>query len=169
MQDSRDQIHLNQATGRYRVAGVTEAERYLQQLADRTFLTLWSYAGVYRDQRTGGGASEGKEVCDLLVVFQDHVLIFSDKDCAFPDTGDLALDWSRWYRRAVQKSAEQLWGAERWIRQFPERLFLDRSCTKPFPIDLPGPATAKFHRIVVAHDASRRCQQELERRSSIVQ
>jgi len=123
-------------------------------------LSLWSYPGIYRDQGTSK-TREGKEVCDLLVVFQDHIIIFSDKDCEFPDTGNLELDWNRWFRRAVQKSAEQVWGAERWIKSHPDRLFLDRACTQRFPIELPNPATAIFHRIVVAHKVSERCRKEL--------
>lgn len=56
-----------------RADGVTESERYLKTLCDRTFLSLWSYPGVYRDQgRPGKG--DGKEVCDLLVVFENHVI-----------------------------------------------------------------------------------------------
>jgi hypothetical protein len=141
--------------------GVTGAERYLQRLCERTFLSLWSYPGVYRDQGQTAKSREGKEVCDLLVVFENHVIIFSDKHCQFPDSGNLTLDWSRWYRKAVLKSADQVWGAERWIRSYPGRLFLDRACTRPFPIELPDPSTARFHRVVVAHDASRRCRQLL--------
>ena len=49
-----------------------------------------------------------------------------------------------------------MWGAERWIKQNPGRVFLDRACTKTFPIDLPDPAQARFHRIVVAHDTTGR-------------
>lgn len=140
--------------------GVTVAERYLKRLCDRSFLSMWSYAGVYRDQGQTKKGTDGKEVCDLLVVFREHVIIFSDKDCEFPDKGNLELDWSRWYRKAVQKSAEQVWGAERWILSYPDRLFIDRACTIPFPIDLPDPSAAKVHRIVVAHAASRRCAKE---------
>ena len=142
-----------------RADGVTESERYLNTLCDRTFLSLWSYPGVYRDQgRRGKG--DGKEVCDLLVVFENHVIIFSDKDCAFPDSGDLVKDWSRWFRKAVKKSAEQVWGAERWIKEHPDRLFVDRACEHEFPIDLPAPGEAIFHRIVVAHDSADRCRRE---------
>jgi hypothetical protein len=141
--------------------GVTAAERYLKRLCDHSFLSLWSYPGVYRDQGRIGKAGDGKEICDLLVVFEDHIIIFSDKDCQFPNTGNIEVDWSRWYRKAIHKSAEQVWGAARWIKTFPNRLFLDRACTQPFPIDLPDPARAKFHRIVVAHDGSRRCREEL--------
>jgi hypothetical protein len=144
-----------------RADGVTPAERYLKKLCDRSFLSFWSYPGIYRDQGKSGSKGDGKEVCDLLVVFENHIIIFSDKDCVFSDTSNIELDWSRWYRRAVQKSAEQVWGAERWILSHPDRLFLDRTCTIPFPIDLPDPKLAKVHRIVVAHDVSRRCIKEL--------
>ena len=132
--------------------GVTDAERYLAKLCRRSFLSLWSYPGVFRDQ--GGG----KEVCDLLVVFDNHIIIFSDKDCQFQDGVTVRVAWARWFRKAVLASAKQVWGAERWIRDFPTRLFLDRKCTKPFPINLPKPDDAIFHRIVVAHDASRACK-----------
>lgn len=141
-----------------RADGITASERYLKKLCDRTFLSLWSYPNVYRGQRRKS-KGDGKELCDLLVVFEDHVIIFSDKDCAFPDSGDLTKDWSRWFRRAVVKSAEQAWGAERWIKSHPDRLFVDRVCKHEFPIELPDPDRAVFHRIVVAHDSAHRCRQ----------
>jgi SEC-C motif len=136
--------------------GITASERYLGELCKRSFLSLWSYPGIYRDQGRSGSKGDGKEVCDLLVVFENHIIIFSDKHCQFPNTGDVQRDWGRWYKRAIRESAKQVWGAERWIKQFPASLFLDRGCTVPFPISLPDPSHAIFHRIVVAHDASRR-------------
>lgn len=141
--------------------GVTEAERYLGKLCRSTFLSLWSYPAVFRDQGRPNMKSDGKEVCDLLVVFEDHIIILSDKNCHFGNTGNLELDWARWYRKAILDSARQVYGAERWIRQFPSRLFLDKQCTVRFPIELPDPAKANFHRIVVAHDGARRCQEVL--------
>ena len=118
-----------------RAEGITRAERYLQRLCERSFLTLWSYPGVFRDQKTGG-KGDGKELCDLLVVFGDDVLVFSDKSCSFPATGNPQLDWSRWFRKAVLKSAEQVWGAERWLRANPNRIFLDRACTQTLPFEI---------------------------------
>ena len=144
----------------YRADGITPGEKYLKRLCDHTFLSLWSYPGVFRDQsasRTG----HGKEVCDLLVVFEEHVIIFSDKDCEFPSTSNLDNDWRRWFRRAVLKATQQIWGAERWIQAHPDRLFLDGSCTIPFPIALPDPSRIKFHRVVVAHGVAERCRSEL--------
>jgi hypothetical protein len=147
--------------------GVTRTERGLARLCERSFLSLWSYPGVYRDQNRRGGG-DGKEVCDLLVVFGDHVLIFSDKDCRFPETDSLDDDWSRWFRRAVQKSAEQVWGAERWLREQHGRLFLDRRCERPFPVPPPAPERMRVHRIVVAHDAARRCRELLGGSGSLI-
>ena len=137
---------------------VTPSEGYLRKLCKRTFLSLWSYPNPFRDQ--GSSTQDGKEICDLLVVFENDVIIFSDKHCEFPSSADLRLDWARWYRRAVEKSARQLWGAERWIRTHPDRVFLDTQCTKKFPLSLLAPTTT-FHRVVVAHGAAARCVREL--------
>jgi hypothetical protein len=134
--------------------GVTVAEKYLGRLCERNFLSLWSYPGVYRDQgkpKTGG---HGKEICDLLVIFDRHVIIFSDKHCQLHDSRNLARDWQRWFRKAIQNSAQQAWGAERWICQNPNRVFLDRECKRPLPIDLPPIQKAVFHLVVVAHGVS---------------
>jgi hypothetical protein len=144
-----------------RSEGVTPSERYLKSLCDRSFLSLWSYPGVFRDQGRTNGKGDGKEVCDLLVVFENHVIIFSDKHIQFDNADDVGVGWPRWFRKAVLKSAAQVWGAERWIRRFPQRLFLDKQCTVAFPITLPAPEIAVFHRVVVAHDASRVCRERM--------
>jgi SEC-C motif len=136
--------------------GVTVAEKYLARLCEKNFLSLWSYPGVYRDQGNRGDAGDGKEICDLLVVFGQHIIIFSDKHCQFQDSGDVERDWQRWFKKAIQKSAEQAWGAERWIRQQPHRIFLDRECKHSLPIELPQMDEAIFHLVVVAHGASSR-------------
>ena len=66
-----------------RSTGGTASERLLARLAERTFLNLWSYPNVFRDQ-----GRKGKELCDLLVVCGEHVVVFSDKTVPFKDTGD---------------------------------------------------------------------------------
>ena len=142
-----------------RAQAVTSSERYLTKLCDRTFLSLWSYPNPFRDQ--AGPNQDGKEICDLLVVFENNIIIFSDKHCEFPDTGDHDLDWTRWYRRAIEKSARQLWGAERWIRAHPDRVFLDAKCTKKFPLSLVVAPTTAFHRVVIAHGATAQCIREV--------
>lgn len=141
--------------------GITKTERYLARLCKGTFLSLWSYPNIFRDQGQRGGCGDGKELCDLLVVHGNDVIIFSDKSCKFPDTGKLHVDWCRWFRHAVLNSAKQVYGAERWLKEHPDRLFLDRSCTQKFPLNLPAVQDIHFHRVAVALNAGDRCRREL--------
>jgi SEC-C motif len=138
--------------------GLTETERDLASLAERTFLSLWSYPNIWRNQKGSGSKGDGKEVCDLLVVFENHVIIFSDKHIEFKLHTELKVAWRRWYKAAVKESAEQIYGAERWIREYPNHLFLDKACTQPFPVPLPSVERMKVHRVVVAHGAGEACR-----------
>ncbi|MFZ2167273.1 MAG: SEC-C domain-containing protein [Minisyncoccia bacterium] len=146
---------------------ITAAESFLRGLCENTFLSLWSYPGVYRDQGKRG-AGDGKELCDLLVVFGDHVLIFSDKYCKFPTGKDESVAWKRWFKRAIEDSARQAWGAERWIKEHPERIFLDRNCKNHLPLDLPLPEKAIFHLVVVAHGVSSQIEKVLDDTGSLM-
>lgn len=140
--------------------GVNSAERYLKALCEKSFLRLWSYPGLYRDQGRGGRGGDGKEICDLLVVFDQHIIIFSSKNIGFGDENN-ENSWKRWYRRAIQAGAKQVHGAEKRIRNHPDLIFLDRACTRPFPYKLPNTAEARIHRIVVAHGASAACRNQM--------
>ncbi|WGL84231.1 hypothetical protein [Enterobacter cloacae] len=139
--------------------GGNDSEKYLSKLCERTFLSLWSYPNVYTDEGKKTASGDGKELCDLLVVFENHVIIFSDKDISFKDSGDLKVDWGRWVKRAVIKSAVQLYGAESSLKERPGRLFLDAKCNVPFPIKVPKCDEIIVHRIAVAKNASKKFQE----------
>lgn len=128
--------------------GATPSERHLARLAERSFLSLWSYPNLYWDV--------SKELCDLLVICGDDVLIFSDKTITWPDC-DTFLAWSRWYKKAIHESARQIRGALRRIRDFPDKIFLDRLCKQPFPLALPPQDTRRVHAIIVASGAGQAC------------
>jgi hypothetical protein len=143
-------------------SGVTLSERYLAKLCQRSFLRLWSYPNLFRDQKAGkNGKGDGKELSDLIVICGDDIIIFSDKSCAYPNTGKPDLDWCRWFRRSIEKSVNQVIGAEGWLRDAPERIYLDRACTQKLPITIPRGPQVRIHRIVVALNAGKRCKQEL--------
>lgn len=133
--------------------GTTPSERRLAELCSGTFLDLWSYPNVFRDQG-GNGSVDGKEVCDLLVVFGKHIILFSDKDCDLVLRGHLDLEWKRWFKRAVRGAEKQLRGAERWIKTYPHRLFVDKECQQRFPIDLLPIEELRFHRVAVARGST---------------
>ncbi|XKT75358.1 MAG: hypothetical protein ACJKSS_01050 [Patescibacteria group bacterium UBA2103] len=129
--------------------GVTASERYLQKLAEESFLELWSWPNLYK--------KKNKELCDLLVICGEHIIIFSDKTISYPNTGNSNLDWSRWYKRAVFQSAKQAKGAARWIKENPERVFLDKDCRKNIPFDL-SHKNFKIHIVCVALGAEEKCK-----------
>lgn len=133
------------------------SEAYLASLCRRGFLSLWSYPNPFNDKSLQQ-RQEGKELCDLLVVFGEDIVIFSDKSCKYPDGPDEQLNWTRWYRRAVLNSADQIYGAERWIKTFPNRVFVDPKCTRSLDVAFPDPQVMRVHRVVVALGAREACK-----------
>jgi hypothetical protein len=129
--------------------GTTRTERLLAELCERSFLKLWSYPNPYKD--------DGNELCDLLVVFEDEVYIFFDREADLPETStiDPRVFWDRWRRKAIDRQLVTARGAERYIRS-GRKIFLDARQQKPFPLKV-GTANLKIHKIVVAHGAKEAC------------
>lgn len=145
--------------------GITDAEKYLNELSEKTFLSLWSYPNLYTDQNKKNETSVGKELCDLLVIFENHIIIFSDKNCNFNDIPsgklsdkELDIKWKRWYKKSIEKSAGQIYKAEDWIRNHSDRIFLDDKCKKKFPFDIVNKKDVIIHRIVVTHSITDICK-----------
>jgi len=132
-------------------AGTTASERILAEFGEKAFLSLWSYPNPYVNDRTR------RELCDLLVVFGNDIILFSDKFCEFPESGNPKVDWRRWYRRCILKAVRQVLGAESRIKRDPGGIFLDPDCSQPLPFPLPALDHAKFHRVVIARGAEEKC------------
>ena len=132
--------------------GVTETEKKLSNLGANTFLELWSYPNLFKKQEYG------KELCDLLVVFGQHIIIFSDKECKFGNSGNIQTDWVRWYKKAVLASANQLYGAMSWIKKFPDRIAMDPKGAIDFPLKISITEDTKFHLVAIAHGAEHACK-----------
>lgn len=129
-----------------RAGGINQSERALAALADRSFLRLWTWPNLWMKQNS--------ELADVLVVFGDHVVIFSDKGAAYPLTDDATLNWTRYYRRAVAQSAHQINRAETWMEKRPAQVFLDAKLEQPLPIGLPPQDRRIVHRVCVAPAAA---------------
>lgn len=140
------------------VGGCTPSEKYLAGLCEKAFLSLWAYPNVYTDEGRPQGKGAGKELCDLLVVFGEEIIIFSDKHCEYKETGDDLVDWGRWYRRGVQKSVNQLIGAASFIKRFPGRLFRDPRCSVPFPREVPRSDKFNVHLVAVTRGSREACE-----------
>lgn len=130
--------------------GVTETERLLSDLCNQTFLNLWSYPNPYKD--------DGKELCDLLVVFEKTAIVFFDraKSLDVEKDQDTALPWERWKRRVIDAQVKTAKGAERYLRS-GRRIYLDSQLTTLLPRGSDAPFNV-IHKIVVAHGASDACK-----------
>lgn len=138
--------------------GTTPSETYLTKLCNKVFLSFWSFSNPYRDEGKKSASGDGTEMCDLLVVFGNTIIILSDRSCEFKRSANINTDWRRWYRKAIYESAQQVWGAENWILSHPDRVFLDKTCKTKFPFQIPSRDVAKIYRIVVAHGAADECK-----------
>jgi hypothetical protein len=120
-----------------------ESEAKLGRFSKNTFLTMWSYENPFYQH--------GKELCDVLVVFGDDLIIISDKLIKFKTHEDPSVCWRRWYKKAVHQSVSQLLGAKNKIERMPNSVFINAELTIPLPLKLPPPDRMKIHLLAVAN------------------
>lgn len=113
------------------------AESLVHELCTSSFFSLWSIANPSRPS--------GKELCDVLVVCDSDVIIWSVKEIKYVDTGS-AVGLRRWQRKAIDESIDQLRGALRSL----ERMTEVSSPNAVAALPLPSSDRRKVHRIAVA-------------------
>lgn len=131
--------------------GLTVSENRLVKLGERVFMGLWSYPNPMI--KTSDGF---RELCDLLVVCGDNVLVFSDKNIKFSDEKDVIISWERWKRKAILESINQLHHAENIIRDHPEMIWLNPK--QRLPVSIPNKNKLKIHLICIANGATDACK-----------
>jgi hypothetical protein len=117
---------------------MTQSEKNVAALCENSFLSFWSFPSPL--------GKKGKELCDLLVICEPDIIIFSVKDISIAPSGDFDLDSDRWLNRAIDGSVDQIYGAERII-QLKEDIFLSDKVTQ---IKLPDKEIRKIYRVAVA-------------------
>jgi hypothetical protein len=129
--------------------GTTPSEQTLASLCERSFLKLWSYPNPFNE--------DGKELCDLLVVFEDQVIIYFDRDAVLPliSTKEPQVLWDRWRKKVIDKQLNTARGAARYILNGGQ-IFLDAKREIPFPLSL-NLEKIKIQKIIVAHGAKEAC------------
>jgi len=130
--------------------GVTPTEVILADLCDRSFLKLWSYPNPIKDDKD--------ELCDLLVVFENSIFIFFDREKYFEtnDNTDIQIKWNRWQRRVIEDQIRTANGAERYIRS-NRPIFLDNDLSTPFPFNI-NLENIMTYKIIIAHGAMEACK-----------
>ena len=101
------------------MAHKNKAEEFIYNICSKSFFSLWSFPNPIRD--------DDKELCDILVRFQENIIIFSVKNVKFKqDHDDYGVAAERWRKSAIEKSVKQTLGAERYLcskRKFKVAMF----------------------------------------------
>lgn len=115
-----------------------ESEQLVYDICRKSFLSLWSYANPL--------GKNSKELCDTLIVCDPDIIIISVKDVRITDSDDISIDWKRWRKRAIDDSAKQIYGAERWIEGASHVIRSDGT----IGIRLPEKQNRRIHRVAIA-------------------
>ncbi len=125
-------------------APLTPSEQFTHDLCTQSFLSLWCYNNPL--------GKKGKELCDVLVVCEPDIVVFSVKDIALEDPED-HVHHERWQRKAVDASAKQLYGASKWLQSASHVIRSDGT----HGIPLPPADTRHIHRVAVAFGSGGEC------------
>ncbi|HXI13242.1 MAG TPA: NERD domain-containing protein [Thermoanaerobaculia bacterium] len=122
-----------------RIPTVTEA--FVNGVCRTSFLSLWSYASPQ-------GRTAGKEMCDVLVICDPDVVIFSVKEVQPKKNVRDTVRFGRWVRGAVDESVAQIYGAERFINSGKVAHVVQENGSEGLPY--PDPQSRRIHRVAVA-------------------
>jgi hypothetical protein len=113
------------------------SEEFVYRVCHHSFLSLWSYPNPLHPNRR-------RELCDVLVVCDPHVVLFSVKAAAFQPIENDEVAQARWLRKVVDGSVDQLYGAERALPRLQRVILSDGTEGVPLP------EQATVHRVAVS-------------------
>jgi hypothetical protein len=117
---------------------MTPSEKYVSELCRKSFLPFWSFPSPL--------GKKGKELCDVLVVCGDDIIIISIKDIKVSEHPDETIQYERWQKKAISDSIDQIYGAERFLKTVDEITIKDRETS----IKLPAKEERSIFRIAIA-------------------
>jgi len=135
-----------------RSSGTTPTENRLSELCDGTFLKLWTYPNPFK--------SDGDEICDLIVIFENDVFLFFDrhnKALEKNTADDLRVAWKRWEKATIERQIRSVKGAEKYIRNPENKIYLDSRQEQLLPVEFDRTA-ARIHKVIVANGAEEACK-----------
>jgi hypothetical protein len=117
---------------------MTPSEQYVSDLCQKSFLPFWNFPNPI--------GKKNKELCDVLVVCGNYLLIISVKDIRVSNHTDKKVQYERWVKKAVEDSAKQIYGAERYLKTVDE-VYAKNRANK---ISLPPKNNRIIHKIAIA-------------------
>lgn len=110
-------------------------EEFVNEIAYSSFLEYWCYPSP-KDEY-----GDKKEICDLLILFGDSLIIISVKNHEFKDF------YSRYFRRTIDKAVQQIYGAERKLFNKERDIFIKHP--KREIERFPKEKVANIHRVII--------------------
>lgn len=104
---------------------MTPSEQYVANLCQKSFLPFWNFPNPI--------GKKNKELCDVLVVCGNYILIISVKDIQVSNHTDENIQYDRWVKKAVEDSAKQIYGAERFLDNVSEVFAKNRTSKISLP------------------------------------
>jgi len=90
----------------------TEGEKFVNDIAFQSFMQYWCYPSP-KDE-----SGDKKEICDLLIIFGNSLIIISVKNYEFKE------NYTRYFRRTIEKAVKQIYGAERKLLRSTNDVFI---------------------------------------------
>jgi hypothetical protein len=117
---------------------MTPSENFVFELSKKSFLPFWSFPNPI--------GKKGKELCDVLVICDNIIIIISVKDIRVSGSKDINIQYERWVKKAIHDSSDQIHGAERYLQTCDKILLKDKETW----INLPPKHERKIFRIAIA-------------------
>lgn len=117
---------------------MTPSEKFVSELCKKSFLPFWSFLSPL--------GKKNNELCDVLVVCGNSIIIISIKDIQVTSHSDENIQFERWRKKAILSSIDQIYGAESFIKKVNEIILSDK-ITK---IKLPKHTDREIFRIAIA-------------------
>lgn len=119
---------------------MNKSEKIVYTVCKSSFLSFWSFVNPIREDNE-------KELTDILVINDPYIIIISVKDINIEHSGDINVDRQRWYKRAIKKSYQQLYGAERILKNSLTKIL---TSDQKYLINIPEEKKAKIYRIGIS-------------------
>lgn len=110
-------------------------EKFVNEIAYNSFMKYWCYPSP-KDEY-----GDKKEICDLLIIFQEYTIILSVKNYEFKE------NYARYFKKTIDKAIKQIYGAERKLFKSNRDIFIkhpERKIEK-----FPRSQANKVHRIII--------------------
>ena len=96
-----------------------QGEDFIIKIASKTFLKYWCYPNP-KDEN-----GDNKEICDLLILFNDTLLIICVKNYEFKGT------YNKYFKKTINKDIRQIAGAERKLLDSNRTIFIKHPDREP--------------------------------------